>query len=62
MARNVGARVGEGGIEPRGSEALRLWDTAMTLVKQGKIEEARKVPLRTSDRIALERMIQRFDR
>lgn len=62
MARNVGARAGEGGLEPRGSEALRLWDTAMDLVKAGKLDEARKVPLRTSDRIALEQMIQRFDR
>lgn len=49
--------------EPHGSAAKQMWDQAMTLVKQGKLDEARRVPLRTSDRIALERMIQaRSDR
>ena len=41
-----------------GDEAKSAWDKAMALLKAGKYEEARAVPLYSSDRTLLESYIR----
>lgn len=46
-------------VEPYGEEALSAYNQAMSLVKQGEYEEARAVKVVRSDRIVIEKAIQR---
>lgn len=45
--------------EPYGDDALAAYNRAMALVKDGKYDEARAVPVYHSDRIVIEKAIQR---